>query len=106
MARTESNRRAGDAAARKSGNNRLPSNSSASAAAQDTRSLHFETCSKKGRGMARRSLDLIEAMHAEAKAAQPIAGRGTGYKLFAAGLIPSMPHRSTLARPQSRSSDS
>jgi hypothetical protein len=36
----------------------------------------IETCSKKGRGMARRSLDLIDAMHAEAEAAQPITGRG------------------------------
>ena len=51
---------------------------------------HFDTRSKKGRGMARRSLDLIEAMHAAAEAAQPITGRGIGYKLFAAGLIPSM----------------
>ena len=51
---------------------------------------HFETRSKKGRGMARRSLDLIEAMHAVAEAAQPITGRGIGYKLFAQGLIPSM----------------
>jgi len=51
---------------------------------------HFETRSKKGRGMARRSLDLIEAMRAEAKAAQPITGRGVGYKLFSAGVIPSM----------------
>src|SRR6266700_5957988 len=51
---------------------------------------HFETSSKKGRGMAQRSLDLIEAMHAAAKAAQPITGRGVGYKLFTAGLIPSM----------------
>jgi hypothetical protein len=51
---------------------------------------HFETCSRKGRGMARRSLDLIEAMHAAAEAAQPITGRGIGYKLFTAGLIPSM----------------
>jgi hypothetical protein len=40
--------------------------------------------------MAKASLDLIEAMHAEAEAAQPITGRGIGYKLFAAGLIPSM----------------
>jgi hypothetical protein len=39
---------------------------------------YFETRSKKGRGMARRSLD------------QPITGRGIGYKLFTAGLIPSM----------------
>src|SRR5262245_55134863 len=52
---------------------------------------HFETyCSKKGRGMARRSLELIEAMYAAAEAAQPITGRGIGYKLFAQGLIPSM----------------
>jgi hypothetical protein len=40
--------------------------------------------------MAQRSLDLIEAMRAEAKAAQPITGRGVGYKLFSAGVIPSM----------------
>jgi hypothetical protein len=51
---------------------------------------HFETSSKKGRGMAQRSRDLIEAMHTMAKAAQPITGRGIGYKLFTAGLIPSM----------------
>jgi hypothetical protein len=40
--------------------------------------------------MAQGSLDLIEAMHGIAKAAQPITGRGIGYKLFSAGLIPSM----------------
>ena len=40
--------------------------------------------------MAQESLDLIEAMRAVAKAAQPITGRGVGYKLFTAGLIPSM----------------
>jgi hypothetical protein len=50
----------------------------------------IETWSKKGRGKARRSLDLIEAMYAAAKAAQPITGRGIGYKLFAQGLIASM----------------
>jgi hypothetical protein len=50
----------------------------------------FETCSKKGRGMAQRSLDLIEVMYAAAEAAQPITGRGIGYKLFTQGLIPSM----------------
>jgi len=50
----------------------------------------FGTCSKKGRGMAQRSLDLIEAMYAKAEAAHPITGRGIGYKLFTAGLIPSM----------------
>jgi hypothetical protein len=53
-------------------------------------SEHFGTGSKKGRGMAQRSLDLIEAMRREAKAAQPITGRGVGYKLFTRGLIPSM----------------
>jgi hypothetical protein len=51
---------------------------------------HFETPSKKGRGKAKRSLDLIEVMYAAAEAAQPITGRGIGYKLFTAGLIPSM----------------
>jgi hypothetical protein len=51
---------------------------------------YFETRFKKGRGMAQRSLDLIEAMYVAAKAAQPITGRGIGYKLFTAGLIPSM----------------
>ena len=40
--------------------------------------------------MAQRSLDLIEAMRGIAKAAQPITGRGVGYKLFTRGLIPSM----------------
>src|SRR5262245_24568501 len=53
-------------------------------------SEYFETGIKKGRGMARRSLELIEAMYAAAKAAQPITGRGIGYKLFTTGLIPSM----------------
>jgi hypothetical protein len=48
------------------------------------------TCSKKPRGMARRSLDLIEAMLTIIAAAQPITGRGVGYKLFIAGLIESM----------------
>jgi len=46
---------------------------------------YFETSSKKGRGMAQRSLDLIEAMYDAAEAAQPITGRGV-----TAGLIPSM----------------
>ena len=48
------------------------------------------TGTKKGRGMAQRSLDLIEAMRVIAEAAQPITGRGVGYKLFTQGLIPSM----------------
>jgi hypothetical protein len=51
---------------------------------------HFGTGTKKGRGMAQESLDLIEVMYAVAKAVQPITGRGVGYKLFTAGLIPSM----------------
>ena len=51
---------------------------------------YSETGFKKGRGMAQRSLDLIEAMHAVTKAAQPITGRGVGYKLFTRGLIASM----------------
>lgn len=51
---------------------------------------HFETCSKKGRGMAERSLDLIKSMYAVAKATQPITGRGVGYKLFVRKLIASM----------------
>jgi hypothetical protein len=50
----------------------------------------FDTSLKKGRGMAQSSLDLIEAMYLAAKAAQPITGRGVGYKLFTARLIPSM----------------
>src|SRR3990170_3385131 len=55
-----------------------------------TAAEHFETRSKKVRGMARKSLDLIDAMYTAAEAAQPITGRGIGYKLFTAGLIPSM----------------
>jgi hypothetical protein len=53
-------------------------------------SEHFETGFKIGRGRAQKSLDLIEAMYRFAEAAQPITGRGIGYKLFTAGLIPSM----------------
>ena len=55
-----------------------------------TASEHFETRSKKVRGMAQASLDLIEAMYTAAEAAHPITGRGIGYKLFTRGLIPSM----------------
>ena len=55
-----------------------------------TTAEHFETRSKKGRGMAAKSLALIEAMYEAAEAAQPITGRGIGYKLFVAKLIPSM----------------
>ena len=38
----------------------------------------------------RNRIDLIEAMEVIVAAAQPITGRGVGYKLFTAGLIPSM----------------
>jgi hypothetical protein len=51
---------------------------------------YSETCSKKGRGMARRSFELIEVMRDVAETAQPITGRGVGYKLFTLGLISSM----------------
>jgi hypothetical protein len=51
---------------------------------------YSETGIKIGRGMAQGSLDLIEAMRIIAEAAQPITGRGVGYKLFTRGLIPSM----------------
>ena len=50
----------------------------------------FHTRSKKVRGMARKSLAMIEAMQAIAEEAQPITGRGIGYKLFTAGMILSM----------------
>jgi hypothetical protein len=50
----------------------------------------IETCSKKVRGRAQRSLDLIQAMYEIAKATQPITGRGIGYKLFTSCWIPSM----------------
>jgi hypothetical protein len=46
--------------------------------------------SKKVRGRAQRSLDLIDAMYEIARAAQPITGRGIGYKLFTSCWIPSM----------------
>jgi hypothetical protein len=55
---------------------------------------YFETGSRKpGRpcgSRSKRSLDLIAAMRDAAEAAQPITGRGIGYKLFTARLIPSM----------------
>jgi hypothetical protein len=60
------------------------------AASQSATGEHFETRSKKVRGMAQASVDLIAAMHVAAEAAHPITGRGIGYKLFTRGLIPSM----------------
>jgi hypothetical protein len=40
--------------------------------------------------MEQASVDLIDAMYDAAEDAQPITGRGIGYKLFTQGLIPSM----------------
>jgi hypothetical protein len=48
------------------------------------------TGSKKVRGRSRASIALIEAMREEVEAAQPITGRGVGYKLFTRRLIASM----------------
>jgi hypothetical protein len=42
---------------------------------------HFQTGTKKGRGRAKKSLDLIQAMYDAAEVAEPITGRGIGYKL-------------------------
>lgn len=55
-------------------------------------SEHFETSSEKprGRGMAKKSLSLIATMVEIIEAAQPITGRGVGYKLFVKKLIVSM----------------
>jgi hypothetical protein len=47
--------------------------------------------------MAQPSLNLIEAMRVITEAAQPITGRGVGYKLFIKGLIDSMA-RGDMAR--------
>jgi hypothetical protein len=49
-----------------------------------------ETGIKKGRGRAKKTLALAEAMFGIAAAAAPITGRGIGYKLFARGFIKSM----------------
>jgi hypothetical protein len=51
---------------------------------------YFQTGSKIGRGRAQRSLDLIKAMYEIAEGAEPITGRGVGYKLFSLNLIRSM----------------
>jgi hypothetical protein len=45
---------------------------------------------KKPRGMNARSLSLIQKMKPIVAAAQPITGRGVGYKMFVAKLIPAM----------------
>jgi hypothetical protein len=51
----------------------------------------IDTCSSlpRSRGLGQKSLDLIETMQAIIEAAQPINGRGVGYKLFVAKLIAS-----------------
>jgi hypothetical protein len=46
--------------------------------------------------MARESLDLIEAMRTTTALIQPVTGRGVFYKLFTAGLIPSMGRKPVL----------
>ena len=51
---------------------------------------HFGTGSKKGGGAGLGVNRPIDAMCSAAEAAHPITGRGIGYKLFTAGLIPSM----------------
>lgn len=52
---------------------------------------YFRTSPKKsGRGKARKTIDLIEAMYTITEALQPITGRGIGYKIFVAKLISSM----------------
>ena len=49
-------------------------------------SEQIETSSKKGRGRARKSLELIEAMFEIANKAHPITGRGVGYAPSKVGL--------------------
>ncbi|WP_247460353.1 MULTISPECIES: hypothetical protein [unclassified Bradyrhizobium] len=51
---------------------------------------YFQTSTRKGRGRAKRSHDMIKAMYKIVEDARPITGRGVGYKLFSLGLIPSM----------------
>lgn len=49
---------------------------------------------RRGRGRAKKSLDMIQVIYEIAKAAQPITGRGIGYKLFVKGRIPDMGKKS------------
>ena len=60
----------------------------------------FDTGSKmpRRRGRAKKSTDLIAAMATIVAAAQPITGRGVGYKLFTAGLIASMAEQPKVYR--------
>ena len=52
----------------------------------------IDTCLKMPprRGRAKKTIVLIDAMRSITKSAQPITGRGVGYKLFTARLSPSM----------------
>jgi hypothetical protein len=50
----------------------------------------IETGSKNVRGMAQRSIEMIEAMYDIAETCQPITGRGIGYKLFTGRMTASM----------------
>src|SRR4030095_10861449 len=59
---------------------------------------YFGTGTKKGRGMAPQSLDLIEAMRVITEATQPITGRGVGYKLFTQGRIACMTEMRSVYR--------
>jgi hypothetical protein len=61
-------------------------------------SEQIETSSKKGRGRSKKSIDLIGHMYTVAEAARPISVRGVGYKLFVAGLIPSMGRSDSLLK--------
>ena len=56
---------------------------------------YFETGSKKGRGRAAKSIEMIEAMAEIAEECAPITVRGVAYKLFTQGLIPSMEKNNT-----------
>ena len=55
-------------------------------------SEYFDTGTKirRGRGKAKKSIDLTEQMRIIAAASQPITGRGVGYQLFTIKLITSM----------------
>src|SRR5262249_22900228 len=52
-----------------------------------TAAEHFETSSKKGRGLGRRALELIEELRTTVAAIQPVTGPGGGSKRCTVGLI-------------------
>jgi hypothetical protein len=55
-----------------------------------TASEYFGSSPKKGRGLARATLDLVDAIYTAAEKVQPVTGRGVAYKLFISKLIASM----------------